>query len=246
MRVLLIGLMLSSLALNPAWGQGTAAAVPAQPAENHATTTAADAEKTRDRAHEVEVIIPTGTKVPLILKQAIDTKNSRVGDGIYAETTFPVALNNRILIPSGTFVQGRIVNIKKAGMIAGRAEIMMHFTTLIFPSGYTVMLPGAVQNIPGADMHMKGDEGQVEGKGPIGTESVGTIASTAGTGAIIGAITGGGKGALTGGLAGAAVGTVIGILTRDKQIHLPTGTSVEMVIQRDVALDGAMLPKAAK
>ena len=93
---------------------------------------------------------------------------------------------------------------------------------------------------------MKGEEGKIQGKGPIGTDSIGTVASTAGTGAIIGAVTGGGKGALEGGLAGAAVGTVIGILTRDKQIHLPNGTSVEMVIQRDVPLDGDLLPRAAK
>lgn len=192
------------------------------------------------------VIVPQGTKIPLVLKQAIDTKNARVGDGVYAETTFPVALGNRILIPSGTFVQGTIASVKKAGMIAGRAEIMMHFTSLIFPSGYTVMLPGAVQNVPGTDAHMKGDEGKIQGKGPIGTDSIGTVASTAGTGAIIGAVSGGGKGALEGGLAGAAVGTVIGILSRDKQIHLPSGTSVEMVIQRDVPLDGDMLPRPAK
>src|SRR5579884_499379 len=54
-------------------------------------------------------IIPAGTKVPLLLKQAISTKNAREGDPVYAETAFPFVLNDHILIPSGTYIQGKIL-----------------------------------------------------------------------------------------------------------------------------------------
>ena len=47
-------------------------------------------------------VIPAGTKIPLLLKQAISTKNAREGDAVYAETAFPFVMNDRILIPAGT------------------------------------------------------------------------------------------------------------------------------------------------
>src|SRR5581483_11807212 len=97
------------------------------------------------------LVVPAGTKVPVSLKHAINTKSARDGDSVYAETTFPVVQDNRVLIPAGTYVQGKISNVKRGGRIKGRAEILIHFTTLIYPSGYTVLLPGSVENVPGAD-----------------------------------------------------------------------------------------------
>src|ERR1051325_2763571 len=97
------------------------------------------------------IVIPTGTKVPVVLQHAITTKSAREGDAIYAHTSFPVVLNDRLLIPAGTYVQGKIVSVQRAGHIKGRAEILMHFTTLIYPNGYTVILPGAIDNLPGTE-----------------------------------------------------------------------------------------------
>src|SRR5277367_4573268 len=83
-----------------------------------------------------ELVIPAGTKVPVALKHAISTKGTRTGDAVYAETTFPVVANNRVLIPAGTYVQGRISEIQRPGRLKGKAQVLMHFTTLIYPSGY--------------------------------------------------------------------------------------------------------------
>ena len=96
-----------------------------------------------------QLTIPSGTKVPLALKQAISTKNARDGDAVYAVTTFPVVINDRIVIPAGTYVQGRISNVKRGGRIKGRAEVLMHFSTLIYPSGYTVSFPARWRMFPG-------------------------------------------------------------------------------------------------
>ena len=40
--------------------------------------------------------IPTGTRVPLSLKQAISTKTAKDGDPVYAETAFPYVVNDRV------------------------------------------------------------------------------------------------------------------------------------------------------
>src|ERR1051326_278148 len=91
-----------------------------------------------------QVTVPAGTEVPLTLKSAIDTKNTRVGDGVYCQTAFPVVIDNAIAIPAGTYVKGEVVKAQRAGKIKGRAEILFKFNTLIFPNGYTVGLPGTL------------------------------------------------------------------------------------------------------
>ena len=187
--------------------------------------------------------IPAGTKVPVVLKHAISTRGSREGDAVYAETSFPVVANGRVLIPAGTYVQGRISHIQQAGRVKGRAEVLMHFTTLIYPSGYTVLLPGAVQNAPGVDKtKIKDEEGTIRADSQTG-EKVATAVGTAATGTVIGAATEGAKGAAIGAGIGGAVGTAIGLLTRGNDVKLDAGTTIEMVIQRDVPVDADRVPK---
>ncbi|HZP62822.1 MAG TPA: hypothetical protein VFB28_05340 [Terriglobales bacterium] len=193
-----------------------------------------------------DLVIPAGTKVPVALKHAISTHATREGDAVYAETTFPVVANGRVLIPSGTYVQGRISHIKQAGRIKGRAEVLIHFTTLIYPSGYTVMLPGAVENAPGVDKtKVKDNEGTIRADSQKG-EKIATIGSTAATGTIIGAAADGGKGALIGAGLGGALGTAIGMLSRGNDVKLDSGTTLEMVIQRDVPVDASRVPTVTR
>jgi hypothetical protein len=190
-----------------------------------------------------QLTIPSGTKVPLALKQAVATKNAREGDAVYAVTTFPVVFNDRIVIPAGTYVQGRISNIKRGGRIKGRAEVLMHFSTLIYPTGYTVVLPGAVDNVPGAEKtSMKDEEGTVRQDSQTG-EKAKTVATAAGTGAVIGGLSNGVKGGLIGAGVGGGIGTAIGLLTRGNDVRMDAGTTLEMVIQREVTLDANRIPK---
>jgi hypothetical protein len=209
-----------------------------------ATKPATDASAPANNAGELT--IPAGTKVPVALKHAVSSKGTRGGDGVYAETTFPVVANGRVLIPAGTFVQGRVSHIQRGGHIKGRAEVLMHFTTLIYPSGYTVLLPGAVENAPGADKAtVKDDEGTIRSDSQTG-QKIGTVAGTAGTGAVVGGLSNGGKGALIGAGVGGAVGTAIALLTRGNDVKLDAGTTLEIVIQREVPLDGSRVPATTR
>lgn len=184
-----------------------------------------------------ELTIPAGTKIPVSLKNTISTKASHQGDPIYAQSTFPVVVDEHIVIPAGTYVQGRISAIKPAGRIKGRAEVLMHFTTLIYPSGYTVLLPGAIESAPGVDKSkVKDTEGTIQADSNAG-KTASTIAQPAATGAVIGAVSGGGKGALIGAGAGGAVGTAIAALTRGNEVKIGPGTTLEVVLQRDVSVD---------
>lgn len=230
MRTAFVVLLLVSLAgaqTNTSAGAQTSSSDPAPSASGRSTAAPAT----------TELKVAAGTHVPLALKHAVSTKAAKEGDAVYAETTFPVVADNRVLIPAGTYVQGKISHVKRGGHIKGRAEILIHFSTLIYPSGYTVMLPGAVDNVPGAEKtSVKDEEGTIRQDSQTG-QKVGKIAEVGGTGALIGGLSRGGKGALIGAGIGGAVGTAIAMLGRGDDVKLPAGTTLEMIIQRDVLLD---------
>jgi type IV secretion system protein VirB10 len=181
--------------------------------------------------------IPAGTRIPLSLKQAISTKTVKDGDPVYAETAFPFVLNERIVIPAGTYVQGKIERVQRGGHVKGRAELLIHFTSMIYPNGYTVMLGGSVENTPGAEKtSMKDSEGTIRQDSDAGKKAE-TAASTATTGAVIGGIVRGAKGAGIGAGIGGAAGLAVGLLSRGADVRLEPGTSIEMEIQREVTVD---------
>ena len=183
--------------------------------------------------------IPAGTRVPLSLKQAISTKTAKNGDPVYAETAFPFVVNDRVVIPAGTYIQGKVERVQRGGHIKGRAEVLIHFTSMIYPSGYTVMLGGSVENTPGAEKtSMKDTEGTIRQDSEAGRKAR-SAAEGATTGAVIGAVTNGGKGAGIGAGVGGVAGLAIGMLSRGADVRLEPGTSIEMEIQREVMVDAS-------
>jgi hypothetical protein len=242
MRVLLTVLLISGMALgqagetpkpdsaaSPAPAMPAASPVPAGPDPNVVT-------------------IPAGTKIPLSLAQAISTKNARDGDAVYATTAFPFVLDNRIVIPAGSYIQGKISHVERAGHGHGRAEILLHFTSIIYPSGYTVMLPGSVENTPGADNKgVKDAEGTIQQDKDTGkkVEDAARDGAYGGTvGGIGGALGGGLNGARIGAGAGAVAGIAWALLKRGADVKLDVGTSIEMEIQRPITVDATRIAVA--
>ncbi len=185
--------------------------------------------------------IPAGTRVPLSLKQAISTKTAKDGDPVYAEIAFPFVLNERVIIPAGTYIQGKIERSQRGGHVKGRAEVLIHFTSMIYPNGYTVMLGGSVENTPGAEKtSMKDSEGTIREDSDAPKKARDAVGGAA-TGAVIGGVTNGGKGAGIGAGIGGAAGLAVGMLSRGADVRLEAGTSIEMEIQREVQVDASRI-----
>jgi hypothetical protein len=253
MRAVLTVLLISGMAVGQASDTAktpqTAAAAQANDAAQAKPMVSAPAGATLAVAPDPTAwVIPAGSKVPLSLKQAISTKNAREGDAVYAETAFPFVLNEHILIPAGTYIQGRIMHTEPAGRSKKRAEILIHFTSMIYPSGYTVMLPGSIENTPGADdKAVKDKEGTIQQDKDTGKrlEDAAKGAAVGGTvGSVAGVAAGGLNGARIGGAAGLAAGIAWALLKHGPEVKLEVGTSIEMEIQRDVNVDGSRIQVA--
>ena len=249
MRTLLTLLLISGMA----WGQAAETAKPAgtQPqttVQSDASGNSQDAAPTQAAQQPATApnpnaaVIPAGTKIPLLLKQAISTKNAREGDPVYAETAFPFVVNDRILMPAGTYIQGKIQHAERAGRVKGRAEILIHFTSMIYPNGYTLMLPASVENTPGADNKgVKDNEGTIQQDKDTGKKiedaAKGGVYGTMGGATAGGLATGTLNGARVGAGVGAAAGIAWALLRHGPDVKLDVGTSIEMEIQRDIPVD---------
>ncbi|MCI0403028.1 MAG: hypothetical protein L0212_05840, partial [Acidobacteria bacterium] len=186
------------------------------------------------------LVLPVGTRLGLILANTVNTKNSAVGDPVYFETIYPVVLANRVVIPAGSFVRGQVTQVKRPGRVKGRGELHVRFDELTLPNGYTTNLSASLASAgarEGEEVDRK--EGTIKGDTTKG-EDIGTVATTTATGAGIGGIAGGGKGAGIGAAAGAAAGLAAVLLTRGKELELPRGTTLDVVLDRPHELDPAL------
>ena len=187
--------------------------------------------------------VPAGTKVLLQLRSSVNTKSAKPGDGVYLSSTFPVVVGNRVLIPAGVFVQGVVDRVARAGHVKGKAQLDMHFTSMIFPNGSVVEIPGVVNGLPGASkQQVKNGEGTIE-QDKDKTRNAGKTAEIAvPTGGTIGSVAGLGSGhPIAGGFGGvgaglAAVG-LVSLFTRGADVNIEAGSQVEMVFQRPLILE---------
>jgi hypothetical protein len=194
-----------------------------------------------------QVVVPIGTRLPLLLRNGINTRTAKAGDSVYFETAYPIAVNNRIAIPMGTFVRGQILEAKRPGRIKGRGEFRIALEQMTYPNGYTIELQATPSSVDRDGQEGVDSEGKIKGPSSKGRDTATVLVATGG-GAYIGALAGGitndspGRGALIGGgIAG--VGTLIAVLaTRGPEAELPRGTAMDVTFDRPLILDAAYLP----
>jgi len=186
------------------------------------------------------VEVPSGTKVLLELRSAVNTKTAKPGDGVYLSSSFPVVVNGQVAIPAGVYVQGVIDQVTRPGRVKGRAAVRMHFSSIIFPNGSVVSIPGVVNSLPGSagpQVQQEGEIQQASGKGKDAATVAQTTIAGAGLGTIGGAVASdAAKGAGIGALGGGAAGLIYTLFTRGDDVVLSSGQGIEMVLQRPLTI----------
>ena len=187
-----------------------------------------------------KIIVRAGTRLGVVLQNGISTRNAKPGDSVYFHTSFPITENNRIIIPVGSYLRGELLESKRPGRVKGRGEFRLRLNTLILPNGYTVNLNAAPRSADSGGAETMDSEGKVTGGGGKAKDA-GTVISTTATGAGIGAIAGRGKGAGIGAGIGAATGLAAVLLTRGPEAELPRGSTMDLVLEHDLSLDGSQV-----
>jgi hypothetical protein len=193
---------------------------------------------------EASATLPAGTRLALILTHPIDSRTTHRGDEIYTETTAPVTLDKRVVMPAGTFLQGKVEKLTRHGT---RAEMVMRSVAIIFPDGY-------VTNI-GGPMTIESQEGTAW-INPGTSTKAGVVAAPLvglGLGAAIGAAahttqttnfagmtmsTSTPKGIAIGSTVGLAAGGIVSLVlvARSHHFYMATGSELDIVLPQAVTL----------
>lgn len=190
----------------------SATPTPAQPAS-------APAQPAAPRPPE-PVTLEAGTTMVIRLIDAIDSERNQVGDVIRATLEHPLVYEDRVVVPKGADVEGRIVEAKSAGHFKGRSEIALEMTRL---------------TVNGKSYALQTDQFTRQGSSR-GKRTAATIGGGAALGAIIGGIAGGGKGAAIGAGVGAGAGTGVQAVTKGEQIKIPSETVMTFHLQDSVSV----------
>lgn len=184
-----------------------------------------------------EYVVAAGTRILLRLTNSVNTKRTAVGDHVYLETAVPIFVSERLVIPQGSYVNGVVTESKQAGRVKGRSALNVQFESITLRNGVVRDLRSRAGSVD-ARGNLDRTEGRIEGEGNKGGDTA-TVAKTTAAGTGVGAIAGGaaghlGMGAGIGAAAG-ALGGLAGVLgSRGPEVVLPAGTTMEMVLDRDL------------
>lgn len=183
--------------------------------------------------------LDAGTKIPMSMLNSVSTKHAAEGDRVYLETIFPVMSGGRIVIPPGASVAGTLTLVKRPGRVKGKGELFLRFDQLILPNGVVRDFRSRMGSMDGrANEDFDRAEGKIKSESNKAGEAI-AVGTTAATGAGLGAIAGGVRGIGIGAAAGAGAALMGVLLSRGPDAVLAKGTTLEMLLDRELVFEAA-------
>ena len=159
--------------------------------------------------------IPAGTIINVRTIDRVESESSSSGETFRASLTDPIVVSGRTIAPAGADAMLRVVDVKEAGKVRGKAELTVTLAS--------ITSNGQVINLTTANTT---SVGKGKGKGTGIKTGVG-----AGIGAALGAIFGGGKGAAIGAGAGAATGAGVAMVMSGPRVVIPSETRLSFAVR---------------
>ena len=186
----------------------------------------------QEMEREFEMVVPEGTVIPIVLTAYLNTKSSQAGDTVYADTVYPIWIQQRLVIPKGSMIRGTVTEVVRPGRIKGKGRLAVRFDDILLPNGVKHEFIATFRGIHGSGDESIDRKSETVSSGGSGGADAGTVVGTTSTGAIIGAIADRGSGAAIGAGAGAAAGLATVLFTRGKDLVLSPGTQFDLELKK--------------
>jgi hypothetical protein len=195
------------------------------------------------KAPQQTVTVPAGTRFALVLTNPVTSKTIRRGNEVFTQIIAPIVVGNQVVIPPGTFVQGKLEKLSRKGT---RAQVRLQSASVVFPDGYVANTSGPtnMEDEEGTAWAMAGGR-NVAGAiaAPLAGLGLGTLIGHAagGHGTTINGMNfnpGGLKSTAIGGMAGLAAGSVLSfvLLAHTRQFFVDAGSPIQMTLAEPLTL----------
>ena len=168
------------------------------------------------------VTIAQGTTLMVRIGETLSVQHNLAGDTFFATLDQPLVAGGYVIAERGARVEGKIVEVDKAGRMSGTARMSLALTQVNSSDGQRIPLQTSTFTKDGADRNHKTDAAKIGGGAVLG--------------AIIGAAAGGGKGAGVGAGAGGAAGTGAVLLSGGRNVTIPVETKLSFRIEQPVTI----------
>lgn len=181
-----------------------------------------------------DTVVSRKTEIFVRIQRSLNSKTARAGDRFHGQVEVPVTVEDRIIIPKGSFIIGHVDLSQPAGRMKGKSQMKLVFDTVILPNGTTRSIQARLSAAEGQKLDDAREDGTMQGQGSQGSATTGMATKGTLPGAGVGAISGGWKGAGIGAAAGAATGALIGLFKKGKHVELSRGTSITIQLEDDI------------
>jgi len=166
--------------------------------------------------------LPAGTLMRVQMDNEINSKVAAVNDTFTTTLAVPVRIQETVLLPIGTVIEGRITRVRRASFGGKSGSLEVSFQTLR-------MVDGAKREIEGVLVN----ELKIESSP---TTNVLTVLGGTALGGIIGAVSKAENGALIGAGVGAGAGTGVAFLRKGKDVSIKADQEFEIKLTKAVNL----------
>lgn len=233
-----------------------AAAAAKEPAPTAADAAAAGVDTSSDTAGKTLEgyvrVVPSGTKIPIIMDTAIDTDTSQEGDEFAARTGEDLNIDGTTVVPAGSIIKGRLAQLNGPRALNRGGSVALKFDTVTTPDNRQIPIVANLVARAGVVHARRGlkdiafDTGSVVlptaiglGIGLMATRNYGKVTST-GTNNNGTTTTKGGLPPATGAVIGATVGAVIGIAIlcskKGKKVDVRPGDELKIELAEDLRM----------
>jgi hypothetical protein len=193
---------------------------PSRPAASPSTS-APTASAPTPTAPAPSASLAAGTSLTAATTAEIRSHKNKVGDTVTAKIATDVKdASGRVVIPAGSAVALKVTAIKESENKSDTTGTLTLQPTSVTINGQSYPISATIETV----------DTKLEGR-KTNAGDIAKVGGGAAAGAILGRVLGGStKGAVIGGVIGGAVGTQRAVETKDRDVVLPEGTNVTLVL----------------
>lgn len=193
-------------------------------------------------------VVPTGTKIPIIMDTAIDTDTSQEGDEFAARTGEDLNIDGTTVVPAGSIIKGRLAQLNGPRALNRSGSVALKFDTVTTPDNRQIPIVANLVARGGVVHARRGlkdvafDTGTVMlpvalglGIGLIATNGYGKQTTTGNTTTTKGGLSQA-QGAVIGAAVGAAIGVAILCSKKGKKVDVRPGDELKIELAEDLRM----------